>query len=399
LQQVADHLRHLGTTDDCVPGVTADMVGKWERGEKKPSPFYREKLCRLYETSADQLGLLEAGVREAATLDRRQVLQLGAGLFLHGVTLPYSEHPSIEERVQLSQTLGESIAASWRLFQTASTTSVLAIAQAQLALLQYTHHLLLPDLRAMYYSAVYRLIGAALHFQGRYEEAHLAHEKTYLIALENGDAWNMAQSLDWQAYGFIVQHRYPAAKEAIEGALRLLPAQQNPETIRLQARLLVSGAEIAAYMGDVNDVQAKLHCAEDLLKDLSPHKECDLANWHHHAGSCQLILGQYNQAIKHLQKALDELSAHSQWTLHYATVLIPLALAYARQQDKEASLAIAEKTTLVLNSTDSPGLKRQFIEYIQQEFLQAFPTDQSIQTFVTDTQQQLLSASANSHQP
>jgi hypothetical protein len=51
----------------------------------------------------------------------------------------------------------------------------------------------------MPYSAVYRLIGGALHFQGQYDEA--AHEKSYIAALEGNDVWNMAQSLSWQADG------------------------------------------------------------------------------------------------------------------------------------------------------------------------------------------------------
>src|SRR5437868_15221602 len=59
LQHVADQLCKLCEEEDRIPGVTADMVGKWERGEKKPSPFYREKLCLLYGTSADKLGFID----------------------------------------------------------------------------------------------------------------------------------------------------------------------------------------------------------------------------------------------------------------------------------------------------------------------------------------------------
>src|SRR5215471_17218525 len=37
-------------------GVNADMVAKWERGEKRPSPRYRELLCVLFEADAHALG-------------------------------------------------------------------------------------------------------------------------------------------------------------------------------------------------------------------------------------------------------------------------------------------------------------------------------------------------------
>jgi transcriptional regulator with XRE-family HTH domain len=38
-------------------GVNADMVGKWERGEKRPSKLYRRLLCLLYQATEEELGL------------------------------------------------------------------------------------------------------------------------------------------------------------------------------------------------------------------------------------------------------------------------------------------------------------------------------------------------------
>lgn len=477
LQHVADQLCKLGETEDRIPGVTADMVGKWERGEKKPSPFYREKLCTLYSTTADELGFIEVpekkikpevelpiihnglplfpnphviqhaslnspainaliysendtsevlestllslsskqlahltnlgwtsqdiiaalqvilqGEAVMAKMNRRQILQLGAGMFLSGIALPHHEHPSAEERTQLSDAIGESIAASWTLFQNANNMQVLAVGQAQLTLLQQAHHTLYPSIRPMHYSGVYRLIGGALHFQDRYDEARQAHEKSYIAALEGGDLWNMAQSLSWQADGFKAQKEYSAALETIEGALRLMSQQDNLEAIRLRAHLLASGAEVAAYTGDSKVVQAKLAASEMLLQDLPPHEEFDAANWHQLAGTCALILEQYDEAITHLEHALKELPP--QWILRQATALMPLALAYARKQERDSSLSIAQKASVAVNTINSPGLSRQFVGYIQQELLGSFPTDTHIHAFVSDTQQRLLPATA-----
>src|SRR6266545_4169994 len=36
-------------------GVNADMVGKWERGEKQPSKLYRDLLCQFYKTTPEGL--------------------------------------------------------------------------------------------------------------------------------------------------------------------------------------------------------------------------------------------------------------------------------------------------------------------------------------------------------
>src|SRR5690348_1028208 len=59
LQHVVEQICSLCEEDDDVPGVTKDMVSKWERGERKPSRFYQTKLCLLYGATADRLGFLE----------------------------------------------------------------------------------------------------------------------------------------------------------------------------------------------------------------------------------------------------------------------------------------------------------------------------------------------------
>src|SRR6266700_1619634 len=38
-------------------GINADMVAKWERGEKRPSPRYRKLLCLLFGADAQALGI------------------------------------------------------------------------------------------------------------------------------------------------------------------------------------------------------------------------------------------------------------------------------------------------------------------------------------------------------
>jgi transcriptional regulator with XRE-family HTH domain len=57
-EQVADELRRLAWEHFGVRvGVDGQMVSKWERGEKRPSRFYRQLLCLLYSTTEEQLGL------------------------------------------------------------------------------------------------------------------------------------------------------------------------------------------------------------------------------------------------------------------------------------------------------------------------------------------------------
>jgi tetratricopeptide (TPR) repeat protein/transcriptional regulator with XRE-family HTH domain len=468
MRQTANQLCKLCEEEEHIPGVTADMISKWERGEKKPSRYYQEKFCLLYGASADQLGFIDiqdvigttqandaslvfsapivlaqptvatltidARVRQGqaapetlaanllsvssqqlatltaagwtlqdiitalhvvlqgetamATLNRRRVLQLGAGLVLSGIPFPSHEHPSIEERSQLTQALGESIAASWKLFHTAGNAQILAVGQAQLYLVQQSHGNLYPSVRPMFYSAVYRLIGAALHFQGRYYEARQAHEKAYIAALEGADAWNMAQSLSWQAYGWRAQERYSDAVQATDAAFQLISEKQDTESIRLRARLLAFGAEIAALVSEEKQVQARLHASAELLEYLPGlHEEFDRASWLQQAGTCALTLGQHDLAAEQLRQALGELPP--QWALRYVPTALSLVGALMHKGELDEALALARRTLPLVKAAQAPALTQEFSGYLQREVLAQYPNDTRCQTFVSETQRQL----------
>src|SRR6266702_789714 len=61
-------------------GINADMVAKWERGEKRPSPLYRELLCLLFATDAQSLGI--GGPAKAETDDSSLIEMLGGAASL-----------------------------------------------------------------------------------------------------------------------------------------------------------------------------------------------------------------------------------------------------------------------------------------------------------------------------
>lgn len=48
-------------------GTSMDMVSRWERGASMPTPYYREKLCALFQADAEELGFIAAkGVSHSA---------------------------------------------------------------------------------------------------------------------------------------------------------------------------------------------------------------------------------------------------------------------------------------------------------------------------------------------
>ena len=92
LEEVAEALTALAWERFAVRvGVNAGMVGKWERGEKRPSRFYQRLFVLLYGVPAEQLGFRPAGPSDRAAED--VLLDLGAGEGVAQPLLPNSAAP------------------------------------------------------------------------------------------------------------------------------------------------------------------------------------------------------------------------------------------------------------------------------------------------------------------
>ncbi len=68
-QKVADLLQDMGGAAD------PKLIGKWERGKHKPSPFYQERLCKLFGFTASQLGFYTPPEEPPALGRDQQVLE------------------------------------------------------------------------------------------------------------------------------------------------------------------------------------------------------------------------------------------------------------------------------------------------------------------------------------
>ena len=342
----------------------------------------------------DLLGTLRVVLQGAQAMPKfsrrtfgRKLLKLGTAAILSGIPIPEGRHISAEDLTKLHSALGESIAAGWNLFSTAGNAQVLAIGQAQLFLLKQNHSLLHPSVLPMFYSATYRLIGAALFFQQHYEEAHHEHNCSYMAALESADGWNMAQSRIWQAYGYQVRGRHAEAIQFIEAALRLTMEPNDETHRRLRSHLLALWAENATMLKEYTtaDVQEKLEASLALLDGIAPNEEFDRAHWHQKAGNCALAIKDYPAAIRHFKEAQEELLPHL--TMRQAVTLIPLAIAHARIGERDASLTIAKRAVPLISTLKAPLLNRQFVEYIRGDLLRLFPND--ARTFIADIRHQL----------
>lgn len=87
LQRVADEIRRLCEVEDRRVGITAHMVGTWERGTKRPSPLYREKLCMLYREPAGRLGFLDPAGPEPAPMRHHHAMEDAQAAMVDGAIL------------------------------------------------------------------------------------------------------------------------------------------------------------------------------------------------------------------------------------------------------------------------------------------------------------------------
>jgi tetratricopeptide (TPR) repeat protein/transcriptional regulator with XRE-family HTH domain len=330
------------------------------------------------------------GVHAMSQISRRtfgrHLLQLGALALLRGVPLPTGKHISAEESMLLHQALGESITAGWNLFHTAGNAQVLAVGQAELALLQQTHAFLYPQIRSIFYTGVYNLIGRAHHFQEQYEAALQAHMSAHVAALGAGDPWHVAQSLICQADTYQALGRHAEAIECIQEALRTL-GQVDEEHLRSRAHLLGCWADNAMTMGEYTLSEHKLAEAEAYLDQISPKEEFDRTSWLQLAGKRSLMAQDPKQAVAYLEEALAVSPSH--WLVRRAGILIPLAIAYARMRERDLSLQRAQQALPVLVAMNAPMTNQQFAEYLSQDLYGLYPHDEQIHLLVTEAQQQL----------
>ncbi len=326
------------------------------------------------------LHVLLKGVQAMSTFSRRTFIQLGAAAVVSSVPIPEGKHISAEDRAKLQSALSESIAAGWKLFHTAGNVQVFAVGQAQLYLVQQSHALLSSRVRAGFYTSVYNLMGKALHFQERYQDALDAHINAHVAAMSTGDPWNIIQSLICQADSHQALGQHIQAIETIEEALRLVGNPIDEEHIRTKAHLLACWADNAMTMEEYTVAQKKLEESATYLSQISPKEEFDRTSWLQLAGKCALATGDHETAIRYYTEALVDLPPN--WLIRQAFIVTPLMVAFACAQDRKTSLEMAEKAASVMSTLNAPIINKQFAASVQLGLLGAFPHDVQVRKFV-----------------
>jgi tetratricopeptide (TPR) repeat protein len=320
-------------------------------------------------------------------LSRRQLLELGIAAFISRLTHIDSKHISAIEREELGRALGENIAAGWKVFLKISNAEALAFGQFQLSLLHEAHTFVYPSSLPYLYRGTYDLIGISLYYQESNEKALKVYHDGYNAALAISDPWYIAQNLICQADSYNSLDRYGMAIQVIEEALRVIGKSTDESMMRTRAHLLSCWADSALMLEEYTTAQEKLENAAIYLDYTTLSEEFDRTSWLQLAGKKALMEGEYQQAIHHLEEAL--VLNPPQWVVRHASILTPLAIAYARMQQREQSLVIARQAIPVIGAVNAPMTNKHFLEYIKHDIMARFPHDSQVRSFLMDMQERL----------
>ena len=282
--------------------------------------------------------------------------------------------------------MGESIADGWKLFLSLENQQIVAIGRVQLTLIHQAHTFIHPFTLPYLYSGVYGLIGIGLHFQERNEEALQAYHNGYIAAQATGNSWYIAQNLICQADTYLTLGHYAECLQVLEEALSLL-GNIDEEHRRAKAHIFACWADMNMVMGQHSEAHKKLDDSMDYLNRATVTEEFDHPCWLQLAGKNALMAGDYTQAIFFLEDALT--TTPDQWLARQLGILIPLAMAYARMQEREKSLLTAQRAIPVIKAVNAPMTNNYFLEYVKGDLLGRFSQHKETQTFLTDTLKQL----------
>jgi transcriptional regulator with XRE-family HTH domain len=363
LDEVAEGLHRLSSGGPEL-GVDAHMVGRWERGVRRPAPRYVGLLCRLFELPADELGLVEE-VEAADAADkeddvrRRQFLQYMS--VITGATMLDWDRLAAMLRGRLG-TADQVLIDDLELITRDYARQVEVMAPAQLLPALRSHLAMLTGTLHAGHAAPARrrllsLTGESAVLAGRVSwllenrgEARQCWTLAIDLGREAGDRTLVAEALaNQRVLHSTVPNRGQFGRP--DRALAVLDAAeaQLTTTSSPYARTMVHllRAEDRATTGNADATHRDLEAAENALLSATGRDEGYYALWDSgriagYRGSCALALKDARRASGHLETALN--STDEGLVGQRCAVQADLATAYAMQQDVERSTDLLVQT-------------------------------------------------------
>ncbi len=360
-QDVAEAIASLAwTTEQRMVGVNADMVSKWERGEKLPSKPYRKLLCALYDATPEQLAFRQTShgdyVETGGDINRRELLRgaalIGTAALTHPLRVPRRIDP---ETVSCLHGM---------LAEYAKVDNLLG---PQPLLATMTVHL-------DYISELLTVASGGIRAKLLAVGAHYAEFAGWLYQ----DAGNMRTGVYWsdralswaQAGGdplmtsYVLMRRSNQASGSGDARRTLGLAQlalRAPDRLSPRARALIHRQEAHGYAlsGDAAACASALEAAREQVArtdDYGPAERavtgyCTPAYIELEAAGCWMTLGQPAKAVAIYQQGLAQLPP--EYPRDRGVQLARLATAHAVNQEPEQACRAAEEAITLAGRTGS----------------------------------------------
>ena len=346
-------------------GVNAGMVGKWKRGEKRPSRFYQRLLVLLYGVREEQLGFRAATPSDHAAED--VLAELGTGEGLPRPVFPDTAAPS-------TVSLAMPVATPRRVDPEAvGRLGTILSEYAKIDnLLGPAHLLALTSLHLRFISQLLTVASGTARSELLTVGARYAEFAGWLYQ----DAGNPQAAAYWsdramgwaQAAGNELMTSYVLMRKSNQASgLRDAPrtlalaraALRDPERLSPRARALALrqvargqalSSEPAPCARALDVAREQVAAGEDCGdEDRALTGYCTPAYIEMEAADCAMLLGQPRQAAASFERGLATLPA--QYQRDRAVNLARLAVAHATSQEPERACAVAQAAAAIVTST------------------------------------------------
>jgi transcriptional regulator with XRE-family HTH domain len=310
--------------------TTEDMISKWERGISKPSPFYQEKLCNLFNMTANELDLIDlpptdqehisallinnllenqaflAQVRQSILQDFVKTASEIAGQSEHivGYSRPNSAHLN-EDLVVFFETM---MLTHWNSYHTGGAERLI---HGLNLFLKEIEKLSLIAQRTVWHQRILRLLTLGYQLQNcmlrdrlHYAQASIAYQKAFNIAQELEDDELLASALARQGVALVQQSKPKQAILYLDNALNIIDARHLP---KLKGYILQALSEASAQDKRAHESWSYLGKAEAII--MQSAQEQSFIRFHPAATLAQkgvdaVFLEEYKDAIESIDLSL-----------------------------------------------------------------------------------------------
>jgi hypothetical protein len=366
LEEVAEALIALAWERFAVRvGVNAGMVGKWERGEKRPSRFYQRLFVLLYAVPAEQLGFRPAGPSDHAAED---VLVELAGEGAVRPRLPISAPPG-EARLPVPAIatprrvdpeavgrLGTILTEYAKIDNLLGPAHLLALTSVHLQFISELLTVAAGEGRAelLTVGARYAEFAGWLH-----QDAGNPQEAAYWS--DRAVGWAQAADNDLMVSYVLMRKSNQASSQGDAhrtlGLARAALRGQDRLSPRARALALRQEARGHALSGNPTGCARALDAAREQARAPEDQGEedriltgyCTSAFIEMEAADCAMLLDQPRLAVVTFQHGLATLPAEYQ--RDRAVNLARLAVAHAASQEPDLACAVAQEAAAIVNGT------------------------------------------------